>query len=294
MPYCVEAGESMVVAIPRIALEQVERARVQLTDPEVDAAERIHETRKRFKETRALLRLARFVLGDDFRFENVWYRDAARSLSTARDAEAIVEGLEKLRGATRDRTERSLLKRMMSDIRSAAEASDVAMEDPLLHLVESLPLRAVSITTWPPIPADFRPIAAGFERTYRDGRDAMRAAMASPLPELFHEWRKRVKDHWYHLQLLRNVSPEIRGRMAAMQQLSRDLGDHHDLVLIEQSIVNGPATSGSEVVLSIARKRREAIERQTIAAGSMMYAERPTSFRRRIESAWRSGASAAP
>ncbi|MFZ2490628.1 MAG: CHAD domain-containing protein [Thermoanaerobaculia bacterium] len=296
MPYELAPGESASQSVLRIAAEQIDRALSHLADAASAPEERVHETRKRIKEMRALLRLARFVLRDDFELENVWYRDAARSLSAARDAEAVLEAIEKLRAGARDGDEHTAVKEAKWALRNAQREESLADTDAAIaRLQPSLALSRVRLTTWPPNGWSIAALARGFERTYADGRRAMRAVIDDPRAERFHEWRKRVKDHWYHVQLLRNVSPEMTGRMAALQQLSRDLGDHHDLVVLADGIGSGALLADCEadvrnVVLELAGRRRAALEQNAVAAGSMLYAEKAASFGKRMESAWKAAA----
>ena len=84
--------------IRRIAAQQVLLARKYLTDsPGGDIHKGHHEARKCFKRLRGLLRMARPALGKKlYRRENICFRDAARLLSAARDAQALVETFDQL------------------------------------------------------------------------------------------------------------------------------------------------------------------------------------------------------
>jgi CHAD domain-containing protein len=97
MPYRLKAHESVPEGIKRIAGEQIERAIKELTDSELDPHESVHQARKRFKKIRGVLRLVREDLGEIYSDENAWFRDTGRELSAVRDAEAMLETLDKLR-----------------------------------------------------------------------------------------------------------------------------------------------------------------------------------------------------
>lgn len=63
-----------------------------------DFHEGIHEARKRFKKIRTLLRAMRSELGTDkYQDENTFFRDIARSVGAVRDAQSLIECLEKLK-----------------------------------------------------------------------------------------------------------------------------------------------------------------------------------------------------
>ena len=64
--------------------------------------ELIHQARKDLKSLRATLRLARASMPDEsFKRENVFFRDAGRSLSSARDRQVILEAIERIQDKPR-------------------------------------------------------------------------------------------------------------------------------------------------------------------------------------------------
>jgi hypothetical protein len=82
-------------------------------------------------------------------------------------------------------------------------------------------------------PIAFEHLAEGLERTYRKARKAFREAYRRPTDEAFHAWRKSVQQHWRHMQLLSRCWPEILGgRAGEAKELSRLLGDDHDLAVL--------------------------------------------------------------
>ncbi len=100
----------------------------------------------------------------------------------------------------------------------------------------------------------------GLEREYRRGRGALRAVRKDPSAEAVHQWRKRVKDLWYHLRLLQGVWPATMGAAAdEAHALSDLLGDHHDLsVLIDERASRRrtiPGWRGSPAWPSAGRRR---------------------------------------
>jgi len=91
-------------------------------------------------------------------------------------------------------------------------------------------------------------------RSYRRARRGMRRAVAQRTVEAIHEWRKRVKSHWYHAQFLTEVKlmpPDP--RLDALRNLSRTLGHHHDLVLIDDLCRQSPELLGSSRYVKLFR-----------------------------------------
>jgi CHAD domain-containing protein len=275
MPYFFERHETIRDGLGRIMSEQLVRAREQLTGSEPEE-KRVHDARKRFKESRALIRMVREPLGPWFPRENVWFRDAGRGLAAARDAEAVLEALEKLELPPRMRGQlaRTLKK----------QRTHPPLDGLIAGTIDQLEVAQARIGMWPRFPDAFDCIADGLSRTYRRGRKLMRTAGT---PAELHEWRKLAKTHWYHLQLLRDVSPAVmKGQASLAEDLSHALGDHHDLQVLGESIAAPPP----ELIAAVSARQRE-LETEAAKIGAQVYAERPQAWlarMRRYWSAWRS------
>ena len=243
--------------LTRIARERIGRAVAHLSDETADTATRVHEARKRFKEIRAILRLGRFGLDGDFAALNVAFRDAARALAATREYDALAGMAKTLRRAAHDPLERRALTRV-ARVLGAVPAPPIDIQSP------SLP----SITFAAP-GADW--IARGLRKTYRDGRRAFREARAQRTATAIHEWRKRVKDLWYEMQI---VAPSS-ARVAVLHELSRLLGDHHDVVELAAHVAANRRLFGKVTVQRIAviaARRLAEIEHAAFDKGGFLYA----------------------
>lgn len=271
MPYLFERDERISGAIARVMNEQIVRAREKLTDSSVAPEKRVHEARKRFKESRALLRMVREPLGEHFDGESAWYRDAGRELSAARDADAILEALERLElpRDVHDKIARALKQRR----------DHPPLHALIAHTAEQLVIAQARIILWPRLDDSFDTIAGGLRRTYRDGRRAMKSARTDA--EL-HEWRKLAKTHWYHVQLLRDIWPSMmKAYDDVLDELSHALGDHHDLHVLEASVPAPPP----ELLDAVATRKR-LIAIQAVDLGKRIYAETPDAWLARIRKYW--------
>jgi CHAD domain-containing protein len=252
---------------------------------------RIHEARKRIKEIRALLRLVRGALGPHFAIENAWYRDAGRALAGARDAAALVESVVALRKRARAVDARRALGRVLRALRARAR-EDAVGEEGIANLLAQLPLAREQLPAWPDLRDRFATIGDGLERTFRDGRRALRLAAGGRSPEQFHELRKRVKDHWYHVRLLRKIWPEVLKPYAeVIEKLSDALGRHHDLIVLRRTLTEAPGDYGDEATLhatfAAIEAWRDRLEKESIAAARPVYSEKPSCWRARIRGYWR-------
>jgi CHAD domain-containing protein len=271
MAYAFQHDETIPAAVRRIMDEQLIRARDQLTDEKAPREKRVHDARKRFKETRALLRLVREPLGEQFAIENAWFRDAGRDLAAVRDADAILEALDKLD------LPRALRNRVRKQLHGSRSAID--LDALIANTVQQLVLAQSRLDEWPSLEDSFDTLATGLERTYREGRRAMKSA---DTPDELHEWRKHVKTHWYHAQLLRHIWPSMmKAYSGVLEDLSHALGDHHDLHVLRDSVADAP-----EQLLEIIDARQRELEHEAHEIGKRVYAERAPVFVARIEKLW--------
>src|SRR5581483_2794522 len=93
MPYRLQPDGSVPEELRRCAREQLDRAIEELsTGVHEDPVEAVHDARKALKKARSLLRLSRGTLDrDERRRDNAALRHAGRELSSARDAEVMLD-----------------------------------------------------------------------------------------------------------------------------------------------------------------------------------------------------------
>jgi CHAD domain-containing protein len=236
--------------------------------------EAVHEVRKRLKEVRALVRLVREGLGERvFDAVNGALRDAGRPLSEVRDAMAVIDALAKLMGRF-GAVHEELVKRR-GEVRRRVIEEDKALEKARLAIAEV----RKGCAGWK-IDGGWETVAAGMERAYRKGRRAMRKAVDGEDDEKWHEWRKRVKDLRYQLEMLEPLWPKVMKAMAKEAHALTDLlGEDHDL-----AVLAGLDAKGLKEAIA---ERREALRKEARGLGARLFAEKAGMFVKRVHVYWR-------
>jgi CHAD domain-containing protein len=265
-----KTDEGIPDGVRRIARGRIDHAIDALGDA---SEEGVHDARKDMKKLRALLRLVRGEIGDKvFRREADTFRDAARELSGVRDADVMLATLADLEeryeadvGPVRQAVEAHRLRTGGGGRRQAAETA-------IAILTEA----RGRVDDWPLERDGFEALEDGLRRTYRRGRRDWRAALEEPSDENLHEWRKRVKDLWYHCSILQESWKPVMTALAdEAHELSDRLGDDHDLAVL--------LDFGAESLEPLIDERRAELQEQAFAYGSRLYADKPKAFVRRIE-----------
>ena len=289
MAYAFQPGDVSAAALRRIANQQLDRLAVRLNEP-ADIAAGHHEARKCLKRLRALLILARPVLGRaSWRSADRQLRDIGRDLSGARDAEVLPQIFDRL---TRDHSESAFgpaklrLRKSLAK-RQTANAPALGM----LELSEQINCFRDQMIDLPLDRFSTGTALAGLARDYRSGRAGLAKALETQDSEDFHDLRKQVQRHWRHMQLMTDAWPaEMRARLALAKALSERLGEDHDLWLLRCRLRDGAAgrhdTKWVSEIGRLCQERQLTVRVEAAQLASQLYSERPKHLRRRLEAYW--------
>jgi CHAD domain-containing protein len=294
MSYRLQADETVRDGLRRCAREQLDRAIDELTTGvHDDPVEAVHDARKALKKARSLLRLCRGTIGaDDRRRENAALRDAGQALSSARDAEVKVQAVEDLSRRFAGRLPQSTFDAVRRHLEADRDpARQRLLESGLTgQVADELRLVRRRIDDLPLSDGGWQALAPGLLRSYRRGRDAMLLARKEPTVEHLHEWRKRTKDLWYHLRMIKPMAPAIvGGHVDEADELSDLLGDDHDLAVLHESLEHSASELAIDLdaVLELIDHRREQIQAEALLVGQRLYAEPCKAFHRRLHDYWK-------
>ena len=292
--YRLLAGEPAGAGMKRVIAARVDDATAHLRgEAESDAAEGIHEARKDVKKIRSALRLVRDAIGDDeWRRENEHYRECARQLSDFRDAEILVEALDELGErfgpSTRERSGRL---RGELDQENRAAHDDGAVERAMAGAAAELEQGRSRIGSLSLSGDGWDLIGPGLHRSYRRGRKRLRVVEELATVTNLHELRKRVKDLWYQVRLIRDADRALLEPLADhAHDLSDHLGDDHDLALLREQVQSRAAAfmdpGDQRHLLEQIDQRRSELQFAAISLGRRIYDEKPKRFSKRLERRW--------
>ena len=293
MAFRFKRKESSNKALHRLAIKRVQKILLNLErthDPEA-----IHRARKDLKKLRSLIRLARENLKKSvYRRAAEALREAARELAPARDARVKLQCLDKLLVHFKIDPRAQPFSEIRNLVRSAGRQETRVF---LKHLPEQTVERTLKSFSreldnvrlrekpWPVI-------AVGIRWSYEQGSKAHKRALEKPLPKNLHEWRKRVKDFWHNVCLMRRIRPREMRRLAEeLEELGECLGDDHDLTVLHDALKNlcprDGEPKGLKPLSALIELRQRELRSKAFALGGRLYAERPSNLCRRLENYWK-------
>ncbi len=204
-----------------------------------DRTEDIHQVRVHIKRLRALLRMLKHVTDVEVvKRENARLRDAAKSLSGFRDAFVASETLKSIFADTAPRQMKDAARLLGVKHRPSKSKADLDLA--LKDAARSLRNFADEFRHLPFSTRGWSALAPGLEDSYRRARrefERCEKRGAGHLGDCFHNWRKRVKDLGYQLELLENLpAGEIHPLRKSIRRLGTLLGDDHDYVVFADQV----------------------------------------------------------
>ncbi|APH73095.1 CHAD domain-containing protein [Aquibium oceanicum] len=278
MAYRFKQGDKTVQkGVRRIARRELEKAVADIDDSSMGVSETVHQLRKRCKKLRGLVRLVRPGFSG-YAEENAAFREAARTLSDVRDAKVTTRTYDALMKAFTGEVDRTA----MAPVRAALTArlkdarDDHALGARLDLFRQNMIAAQQRARDWTIDDKGFEALGSGLAKTFRRAREAMEEARGDPTPQKMHEWRKRVKYHWYHARLLQPAFCEtMAAHRKAAKRLECLLGDHHDLAVFVETLETYEISDGERrgTVLALAARRQRAIEADAFPLGARLFAE---------------------
>ena len=311
MAFRFELGETFLTGIPRIARENISSVITLLSEKPRPTAESVHEARKSLKSLRAVLQLARGGIESEFQHrENLLFRDTGRSLSAARDPQALLEALDRIGKSHGTRTRRPTAKQMaerslISEIRREINQQLLRQlrHEPVQDLVKELQDAKRRTASWlqgillqPGNEWEIL-IGTGLRKTYRKARNLVsqieRPGPQSASDETWHELRKCAKALGYQLRLLEPVWPAALGTLIdEIDELTSRLGDANDLAVLQRKVREIGASNQDkdelvrrEFMRSIER-RKQKLRFRALKYARIIYSEKPGQFERRLAGYW--------
>jgi len=298
MAFQLKAKESVSDGIKRNVRRQIEKAIQHLgakRKPHQRGAsenEAVREVRKCFKRVRAALRLVREELGDDVYHEENWcFRDAARPLTEVRDAEVLVEIVDKLTSQFAEAIEPGAFAKIHEALLANRQevTRRVLNEDRAFAAVKEVAIRELArLPDWRIERDGWAALESGLRRVYRTGHRALALAAENSSVENLHELRKQAKYLWHQLELLE--ATWTGSEMELLDQthrLTTLLGEDHDLAVLRETLAADPLSYGGHRILkgvfAVIDGQREELEQQAFALGREIYKDSPKGFTSRIE-----------
>ncbi len=274
-----QSDESFTLGVRRLLLEAADRL-VQETD--------VHEVRLACKQIRAWLRLLRDAMDEPtFQRENRAFRNIGRRFRASRDDKTLRDTIAGLKETAPYRIDDDMIGNLSGGIlseRRVVTADDMdkvfartradaqAAKARIIHLaLGKVDLRKAMKRSW----------RLNLLSRRRAGRET-----GSEKTAALHEWRKQAKYLRFQIEILRDAWPGALDHLDhGLNKLTDDLGDDHDLAVLEQALSDAQVQAGPARPVIAAERRRH--QKKAWRRAKRLYDDKPEAFARAAASHWR-------
>ncbi len=116
-------------------------------------------------------------------------------------------------------------------------------------------------------------------------------AQNDPAPRIIMNWRKRVKDHWYHMRLLESLWTDVmQAHEGSLKNLETWLGDDHNLVVLWSKLEDKAGQYGEEkevqLFLALGDQYQRELRENSMSLGQRVYEPKPRQLTRDWSKLW--------
>ena len=203
------------------------------------------------KKARSALRFAAGEIGlHAWKREDRCLRKVGQLISDVRDAEVRLQTVRQLRQFTRGkkRSFRETEDLLAFELDSFLAAFSEWPEEARQRLTQALD----RIQGWPLDDLSCKQLRKCVQKTYKRGRKALKTAIEKSTTKRLHTFRKRAKELWYQLRILRPLAPSLFVELNdELKTIGRYLGQVHDLAFVDDRLSSIGPRANRETAFSM-------------------------------------------
>ncbi|OCI93092.1 metal-binding protein [Rhizobium sp. AC27/96] len=298
MSYRIRPDRALDGEVHKAAAHQLGKAMAVLTDRPQGLHEAVHAARKSIKRVRALYRLIAPIAREFQQQENARLRDVARTLSSVRDATALIEVSHYLQQTATSDDEQQALARVtavLTSRRDRLSEAETDLEDKARAAI-AICGEAIGAVKGTSFGGGRRDTARLFQKSWRkNGCKAMEALSEClgemPHAESFHDLRKRSQDYWMHHMLLRDIWPAaMHAKQLEAKALVDVLGRYLDLAILSDVADREPQlfndSDDRARLLEAIISRQQIAREEALNRAHWVFADKPEREARTVKRLW--------
>lgn len=262
----------------------------ELNNPEISKDILIHNSRKRVKNIRAILKLIEDNIGSKtFKDLNTSLRNLNRNSANVRRAYVMIGIIDKEIKAISDGRTIKLLESLKSDIEQNLISAQpkININQILTAYFDYFHSFEKKVEAWKFNRKDFTLIKIGLARIYDQGKQFSKQIKKNHDVLLFHEMRKNCKDLSYALDIIQKAWPVVLKSYNDQIKLLTDyIGDMHDLyefkLMLNKNLSMNNSKGQRPILLNKIDERINSFMPITLKLAEKIFAERTESFMYRM------------
>jgi CHAD domain-containing protein len=294
MSFQIDAKNSLGESIRALICDEIRAAIRACCSEDNGKGSSVHNTRRHLKRARAALQLLSCgAPRKALRSEDHRLRDVGRLISSIRDAEvrlATINDLRKALGYERSGNLEETEELLAFELDSFVAAFDGWQGE----AADKMRRAQTVVGEWNLEDLAPQKILSSLRISYRKGSVALAEVREKGGARRFHKLRKRGKELWLQLRLLRPLAPEaFRELSRELKKLVADLGHAHDLCFVAERLYDlagmHPRQRNRKMLASLIKSRERDLQRRAVRIAECFYKKKPKKFAARLRKHFKDG-----
>lgn len=284
MAFALRPGKSIGRELKRLVRKELAGAvdRLLQVHPSDDE---VHESRKSVKKVEALAKLLDQFGSAPPRKAVTRLREARRTLSKVRDADAMIETSNRLHARFAPQIPQhtaAIIRTYLAGRKSTIMRRARTGTGSLARAGKTLRKVRRSTKQWSVPSIELSELPQVLRGSFRASRKAMMRAQTWRRSPDFHAWRKRVKHLWYQLRLAERLVLGLSTQIEEFGELETVLGEEHNLAVLRTKLRRNRSlrTIRSQIdrLTAMSTALQEELRRSAFVLGARLYTMSPKEF----------------
>jgi len=237
--YSINLNKNVENQSHKVAFSQLKKSIQEIEDNSLSMDNKIHQLRKRCKKMRGLLRIIRPQLKDSsvYNAQNQYFKETAKQFSAIRDKKMLDDTFKKI--VVKYNLDENRYIQILKSIESMIVQSEISVQNHFATYRAEYENNKKNIKQYRLKKKNSKALDNGIKKGYKKAKKLKKKAYSTQSDKDFHQWRKWVKYHWYHMRLIKKNEKCVLGPRVKMSGMLADiLGGEHDLSVFKSFVEN--------------------------------------------------------
>lgn len=237
MSYSINVKKNVEKQSQKVALSQLKKSIEEIEDNSLCMDKKIHQLRKRCKKMRGFLRIIRpqLQISGIYDAQNQYFKEIAKQFSAIRDQKMLKETFKKI--VFKYSLDERRYVQILQSIEAMKVQDAISVQNHFALYRAEFEENRKNIQQYRLKEKGSKALDKGIKKGYKKASKLKKKAYKTQSDKDFHQWRKWVKYHWYHMRLIKkNEECALDLRVKLLGNLADILGEEHDLSIFKSFI----------------------------------------------------------
>lgn len=276
--YSINLNNNVEKQLQKTAFSQLKKSIEDIEDNSLSIDKKNHQLRKRCKKMRGLLRIICPQLKNKgvYDSQNQYFKEVAKQFSAVRDKKILEKTFKKI--VLNYNLDENRYMQILKSIEAMEAQSEKSVQNHFASYRAEYERNKKNIKQYILKKKDSKALDKGIKKGYKKAKKLKKKAYKTPSDKDFHQWRKWVKYHWYHMRLIKkNEKCVFAQRVKLSGKLADILGDEHDISVFKIFVQDVKCVNRTEF-MGYLKQEQDILRKRAEKFGDILFCKKKNDF----------------